>query len=425
MNDKQFDELMQQKLGSYSSDVPGNMWQRIEKKKKRDRLFFFLRWYALGALLLLTVLSGYYFISLKGDKKNKTVKENKILKDNETKDNKNIAENNSDKIHDSVTLSLNNSSSDKNLSLSKSDNKTTILIHHSVIRADDKTWLKNKTKTFSIQSGNITNDHTTNVTVFPQIVDSSIDMHKEPIHDQSQTGNKKSIPKMEQSSANIMAAGDTKDEVIESTTKNELPKNYLSLEIFVSPDIPFVHISSNDQYDVLRKNVAKEQLSFSFGARLSAPMMKNFFWKTGFQFSQVNERFNYQDSANNLYTSSNHFKTLDIPILLGYEKTYSQFKISASAGLLVNIHSKYSGKIINPLPEVVDVNSGGLYKQNMGTAIYLGAAINTQLNKKLHVFAEPHFNFRLGSMASTYQPFKQKINVAGISFGLRYDLFKK
>jgi len=67
MTEKQFDEFFRKKLGDHSSEVPEDMWQRIKRKKDKDRTIVIL-------FLLLLLLTGgatsYFIFSTKNAKEN-------------------------------------------------------------------------------------------------------------------------------------------------------------------------------------------------------------------------------------------------------------------------------------------------------------------------------------------------------------------
>ena len=61
MSENKFDEFFRKKLQWYSSPVPGDMWQRIQEKKEKDRKGFFFKW-LLAALPLLFLIAGYFIL---------------------------------------------------------------------------------------------------------------------------------------------------------------------------------------------------------------------------------------------------------------------------------------------------------------------------------------------------------------------------
>src|SRR5664279_3137483 len=76
MDDNKFDEFLRNRIINYSSPVPGDMWQRIQKKKK-DRILFFILWFL--AICLTFFLGGYLIVhSSKNIHGNTSVTNNKL-----------------------------------------------------------------------------------------------------------------------------------------------------------------------------------------------------------------------------------------------------------------------------------------------------------------------------------------------------------
>jgi hypothetical protein len=73
---------------------------------------------------------------------------------------------------------------------------------------------------------------------------------------------------------------------------------------------------------------------------------------------------------------------------------------------------------------LVDIGSNNIYKSNTGISLYFGLGLATRLNNSFYLFTEPYIKYRLSSMTVAHESFTQKINVGGLSFGLRYN-FKK
>jgi hypothetical protein len=195
---------------------------------------------------------------------------------------------------------------------------------------------------------------------------------------------------------------------------------------------PIFHLisisSDNRNYEQALKDAGKMQLSFSLGARLGIRINKTWAAKIGVQYSQVNEKMNFVDSilSGGDVSYKNRYKSVDIPLLLVYTKKWSEsFNTSVNAGILLNITSKYKGVIPGPSGDAMHIDNTNVYKNNTGVNIFLGVDLSKQLNNRTDIFAEPYFRYRIKSITTNMQSFDQKINAIGISFGVRYRLFKK
>jgi opacity protein-like surface antigen len=229
----------------------------------------------------------------------------------------------------------------------------------------------------------------------------------------------------------------------------------LFFEVYASPDIPVNKTSSgNTVYLQHKDSTSKMQLSYTFGIRIGAAFGEHFTGKIGFQYADINERFNYinknatrtvpvvvertltdatgaaitvRDTSNLIQVgkeynlTNNRYKSIDVPVLIGYETSGERLKASFNTGIILNIKTNYEGKILDASLNAVDINSNNYYKNNTGISLYFGAGISTKLNDNFRLFTEPYIKYRLNNMTGAPQPFTQKINVGGLSLGLRYS----
>lgn len=432
MTENQFDEFFRDKLQPHASQVPDDMWQRITEKKDKDRKIFFIpRWYYSTALLLLLAISGtVYFIHTQtinnSNKNNDTItnaKNNSAL-DNSSKSSINA---------DTAIVSAQGNSSPittkdivgnvSGISATTEKNKNKFKIEVNTIQRN-KYKLKNNASRFlqqdqqTFENNIVTNNDKKTVTNLEEKENKIKNADSVIINQQQNNSTTKQKSLLVTDSLNNEAEKGAADSLPE-------PKNHLSLEAYISPDIPFGKInSSNTNYAEERNAASKMKLSYTIGARLSGPLGKHYLWKIGFQYSQINEKYESLDSTVTYgSTIHNHYKSLDIPLLLGYKTGSNSFNFSVSTGILLNVTSKYSGKILDAFSS--DINISNAYKSNTGMSLFLGASASTALNTKMELFAEPYFKYRLNNIAQSQQPFSQKIHTLGLSLGVRYKLFKK
>lgn len=429
MNDKDFDKFINQSLENFSSEVPEDMWQKIEKRRKRRLLPFFTKWYFATSILLITATGSYYYFTKNntGNLIAETALQN-IKADSTT--NKNDAQNLViEKKHIPGTIV----SADTNFSSINSIIENTNSIKKSNRTFIDKSNFKNTNKLLVQNQNDFTNSPANNnVLNKPGISNAADNNNSNTKNAGSSTYNTNNILQTQDAVANPLTSSENKTVKTPLYSKDpeemkefvESPKNYLTLEVYASPEIPFFKISGNENYSNLHKSVSKSQLSYSFGARISGPLGKHFFWKTGFQFEHTNESFHYTDANDNFYSSKNKYSNVNILLLVGYQKNFNKLTLSASAGILVNVHTKNSGQMVNTIPEVINISTGNIYKTNPGSSLYIGGMAALPVNKKIQIFAEPHYRLQLSNMASNPQPFTQKINSLGVNFGARMYLFK-
>jgi hypothetical protein len=140
--------------------------------------------------------------------------------------------------------------------------------------------------------------------------------------------------------------------------------------------------------------------------------------KTGIQYSQISEKF--FDSL----IIVDRYRSIDIPFLIGYDLTTNSFKTTINAGIIYNIYSWYKGLTLIDYRGLIDINVANIYKHNTGVSLYLGINLSKKIDDKIELMAEPYFRYRLSFMTRSSAPFNQKINIAGLNIGLRYNLRK-
>src|SRR4030095_8024170 len=229
----------------------------------------------------------------------------------------------------------------------------------------------------------------------------------------------------------------------------------LFLEVYFSPDIPINKTSSsNTAYLQYKDSTSQMQLSYTAGVKLGALLGRHIVAKIGFQYSEINEKFNYTnenavrtvpvviqrlladatgtirvvlDTSNLMQAGTqykltyNHYKSIDIPILIGYETGSDRFKAAINTGVILNIKTSYNGDVLDASLNPIDIGLNNIYKSNTGVSLHLGLSLATRLNNSFQLFTEPYIRYRLSNMTGTYEPFTQKINVGGVSCGLRYN----
>jgi len=408
MNDNQFDEFFRNKLEKFASDVPGDMWHRINKKDK-DRKFFFFRWYMLAALLLFTGMVTFYFLYEKNDSSNvytKNVATDHANKNRQPGKNESFKKNTAEE--NNIAESLENANK---------VNASAKNIHRNITNKKVKKVLHDLDKTSEIISQQ---NFDINTIQGKEIVTSNTNNEASAKAKDKATNKKNSI---EKDSAQLI-----KDLSDNNSTEDESINDKFTLELYASPDIPFNNISSyNSRYEQSLKDASHMHLSYSIGARLGVKINDHWHAKIGVQYSQINLKMNFTDSilTETDVSNNNKFRSADVPFVLSYTKRWSNnFSSSVNAGILLNITSKYKGVIPDPSGETVHIDNSTIYKSNTGVNIYLGIDLAKQLNNKTDLFAEPFFRYRIKSITTSMPSFNQKVHAAGISIGLRYRLFK-
>jgi hypothetical protein len=420
MTDNRFDDIFKKRLENFNSKVPDDMWQRINKKDKDRKFFFIPRWYMIAALLALIGLAGYFtftYTKVAGRINNQTDTANTVT---EKENKQSLAEkNNASKDNATDTFMK-----DKNINtLNKNDKGTEMIISKLGSKKNQKKYTKEKAEFVSGETLQSNDQGVPDKNILKNNDSATIDQSADPFAKTTD----KNINNNTSTSKDSSLTADEDDSPKKRDEEDNTDK--FSLEIYASPDIPINNIHVDDTYyEQLLKDAGKMQLSFTIGARLDVRITKNLSGKIGVQYSQVNEKMSLTDSilSTGQVTYNNHYKSIYIPLLLSYNTKWPGIiHTSVNAGVLLNVNSKYKGAIPDISGNTLSLEHSNVYNQHTGISLYLGIAISKEINKKMGVFAEPYFLYRLKDMTNSIQPFTQRIHTAGISLGLQYRLFKK
>ena len=222
------------------------------------------------------------------------------------------------------------------------------------------------------------------------------------------------------------------------------------LEFYGGPDYAFRSFSdtANSSYLQKRKESTKVLSAFSFGIRYTKVFENAVSFRTGINYSQVNERFRYEQGhvvqhifiidgngdTTGTYTSTgtrfktthNRYKTIDVPLLIGYEMGNTRFHSNINGGLVVNVYSWQKGDVLNSANEPVSITTGKnnspyQFKTNVGIGLMGAASFYYKLNGRMHLLAEPYIRYNFSAANKADITLKQKYTTAGIRLGARFD----
>ncbi len=220
-------------------------------------------------------------------------------------------------------------------------------------------------------------------------------------------------------------------------------------EIYLGPDRAFKKYSDTANSALLEKRKASTsfQSAYSAGVRYTRVFDNGMSLRTGINFSQINEKFTYLqsnvvqltyeigangDTINTYYVrgtkyrnSYNHYRTIDVPLLIGYELGYGRFHANINAGAVVNIYSWQNGETLDttfkPVSFGAKENSPYQYKSNIGIGFMGGISFYYKLNDRYHLLAEPYYRYNFSPMNKENLSIQEKFSTMGIRLGLRID----
>ena len=427
------DEFFRNMLKDHSSPVPEDMWQRIMPEKDKDRKGFILwYWYFFGGVLFIAIITAGYFIwhtNTGSDKKNNIAAVNKstnnksIVREEEIKKDKTHELKNTKQ--DSIYQSATNLASASKMNLNGNTNE--IPVNNKDIKnaktdkytATIKVATNRNQRNQKIRQSN-SSDNSLQITTKDahdlQGVDDQSSSTTSVRHDISvaridhDSSNNKSPPK--KSSVQLDSLKKQETETSNNQSEKKASQSFLKkkdwfLEVYGSPDLALNYIYQG--YYRFHQRV-----SYTIGARLGTTFGKHLSAKVGIQFTQLNVYDGFDSLAPSRYI---HYKSVDAPLLVGYKIKKDHFSATIDVGLIFNIYSWCTWSD--------GQNAGNIYRKNTGLSLYLGLNYVMPLNDRLLIFTEPYFRYRLSNMAKSDAGFTQKINVAGLTLGARYNFIKK
>jgi hypothetical protein len=481
MTDKLFDDFIKDKIQSYASKVPAGMWESIQKKKDKKRGAFWWRTFAFVSMFLCIAFLFGWFAG--NERKLKATEINTSVED--AKSNRSIAQNPSG--NEEVLAS--EKTAEANTSLSVGDNSviTTARDTDSNGAKDGVQQIDNITKgseestikafKASVKAGTetkvLSKDKTGHVDKTEAFGDGREGLEVDSRNNKPDLFFRDRLP--------LLVAKEQK--VFESNpalaTLNKLKYVPYSLvdcpsdkhgerpfyvEFFVSPDIASKKIEYKgrgmETYQKRKDSTESAQLSYTVGVRLTKALGDHLMFKTGLQYSQINEKFNYRNTSERnqttvvtirtivnaqgdtlvvrdtsvfeqvgfrAKTTYNRYRSFDIPLLFGYEFGGETWKVGVNAGAILNLSSWQEGEFLDTsyLPSGFTKGKEQIFKRKVGMGLYGGLSFIKSVGRRTEFFAEPYMRINLSNLTTDASPFKQKFNVAGMLLGIRYKLSGK
>lgn len=474
------DDHIKKQLGNYKPDVPSHIWENIvAERDKRKPVGFWLNFFnKRGLLILLAVLlTGIGVILYKNlsvsKENNKPVAGNLLHSTIETEPNTSTKNNiepitsASSKSNKSESAKTSNSNATDNInsvqkstSILKNSNKTSGAIHYKI--TGEKDWEAIEQKDESKNSGFKKTKHFKGKAQlnYKNGIAVVADENKELVSAYLENIDKLLLNRLIIDAELIRANNNMittvkKPAVIyleipcpESEKNTAGNKRYV--EIYGGPDYAFRSITDtgNSTYLQKRKESAHFSAAFSIGMRYTKVFNNGMSFRTGINYSQINEKFKYAEgnitqviyitdvngdttssytnSGTRYKTSINKFRTLDIPLLIGYEVGNSRLHVNFNAGAIVNVYSWQKGDVLDTAYKPISITTGKTsspyqFKTNVGIGFLGSVSFYYKLNSRLHILAEPYYRYNFSPASKSELTLKQKYNTAGIRIGLRLD----
>lgn len=484
MTNNQFDKFFRDQLKDHTAPVPEGLWEKImPKDKKRPTAFYLPKNLGLGILIATLIIAGLY-----GGLKYEQTTNNNLVKTTTNIDNnsKSVAQNSKNTTQENIgaenTADITTVKIEKTvaMSASKTNNENNLVNNNTNRSLLLKNQTTNKIVLISEQLVNKQNGDNAN-TVVGKIHANRIENKSADESNKLAEENYVAFTKINPSFpillnttelnnnfslVNKTLAYNAHDKKIQGIIICPNIKGRSSfntdwgIELYASPDYALKYvsnISAPQQYLDKKDSSEQMQISYTAGFRLIKPLNDNFLLKAGFQYSQLNQKFSYRNENEyktttvitartiirsagdtilvsdtsvlrqigySVNTVHNQFRSIDIPVTLGYQFGNDDLKFGINAGVVFNLSSWYQGEILDTTYASVPMNkvSNALYKTNIGMGLYTSMSLIKRINDNTHLFFEPYFRYNLSNMTNSASPYNQRFHIGGLSVGLRFDL---
>lgn len=223
------------------------------------------------------------------------------------------------------------------------------------------------------------------------------------------------------------------------------------VEVYGGPDYVLRSFAdtANSEYLRRRKESTKYSSAFSFGMRYTRVFSNGMSFRAGLNYSQVNEKFTYTEgnivqqvfiiNANGdttgaySYTGTrykstmNRYRTIDVPVTIGYELGNERLHANINAGVVLNVYSWQKGDVLDTAYRPVSITTGKSgaspygFKTNIGLGFIGAASIYYKLNDRYRLMAEPFIRYNFSAANKADITLKQKFTTIGLRLGLRID----
>jgi len=235
------------------------------------------------------------------------------------------------------------------------------------------------------------------------------------------------------------------------TIEKDASGNKKYFEFYAGPDyaIRSLQDTGNSSYLQKRKESTKFKSGFSAGVRYTRVFNNSMSVRGGVNYSQINEKFtfnqgnvvqvtyiinnngdtvgSYTTTGARYKTTINRYRSIDIPVVVGYELGNGKLHANINAGAIVNIYSWQKGDVLDATGNPVSITTGKnsspyQFKTNAGVGFIGAVSVYYKLTDRLHIMAEPYFRYNLSPMNKESITLKQKYQTAGLRLGIRLDL---
>jgi hypothetical protein len=229
------------------------------------------------------------------------------------------------------------------------------------------------------------------------------------------------------------------------------------IDIWGSPDYALRKLYNNQGentvYANARDSVEHSWYAFSAGGRVSMVLESGVAVRAGLNYLQNNEIFDYkkpgevrtititesvkQPNGTTITTTRtekqfgtyqlkkyNRYRSIDLPIQLGYEFGSMPWSYSVNGGINFNLTSWRKAEILNPALAPFDAskNDANVFKSNVGASLYASFAAYYDWKDYTQLFIEPYIRHFLSPITTKDYLLEQRYTDLGLKLGIRWRL---
>ena len=228
-------------------------------------------------------------------------------------------------------------------------------------------------------------------------------------------------------------------------------------DIMASPDMPFRRLAARgsdyETYTQTRQDTEAPRYTYSTALRVSAVMNNGLALRAGVNYSEMRERFEHVienevrtiitnrygangeiigtdtliETSPRLVGTNNTYRTIDIPVMLGYELPLKNITLTFNGGAYFNLLFEQTGNFISPeSSQPVNFSSDNpeaypAFRERLGIGWYGSLGMQYRVGPRLQLLLEPHV--RAYPRSFTRQDFmvEQRYLTAGVFVGVRHQ----
>ncbi len=228
-------------------------------------------------------------------------------------------------------------------------------------------------------------------------------------------------------------------------------------DVMAAPSFAFRQLEPKgaefQDYAKERNDTEEPLYGISAALRFSAVSDWGLVASTGINYSQINERFRFLSeneeriTITNIYgtngeivgtdtlrevinreiVSNNRYRTLDIPLLLGYEIQGKKMNVAINGGAFVNLLFEPTGAFVSPdnnRPVSFSSDSPEGYpafRNRLSATLYGSVGLAYKVSPRLQLLVEPHIKVYSRSLTRDEYMLDQKYVSTGLFVGLRHQ----